>query len=97
MRIKAVGFQSDPGLRRGDRTPKIIYGMRGQRVLAKHWPIVVNVVYDYPRGPYTVYFGKEPEAKCDDCSLNMSCSKSGREVTSCLLDQTQHGHDEVVL
>jgi len=90
MRDRDLSFATDPGLRRGDSTPSVLWDDTGQRVLGKHWPIVRSVAYTFGgTGPirWSVTVGKPPTESCDSCALNMRCLKSQRDVTLCLLSR----------
>ena len=45
---KTLTFFRDPGLRRGDKVPKVIYDDFGRRTLGKHWPVVESYSYSFP-------------------------------------------------
>jgi hypothetical protein len=47
-KTKMLTFFQDPGLRRGDRVPRVLYDDMGNRTLGKHWPSVECYSYSYP-------------------------------------------------
>jgi hypothetical protein len=77
MKVRILRFQSDPKLRRGDRVPRVLHDHLGQRVLAKHWPIVVGATYE--KHWWDVHVGKLT-ASCEHCGANMRCNKTNKEV-----------------
>jgi hypothetical protein len=43
LEYRVLDFLKDPGLKRGDSTPKCLYGAYGGRVIGKQWPWVSRV------------------------------------------------------